>query len=509
MEISTQDKKQLSDRGISEAKFQEQLAIFAKGLPYAKLVAPCTLGHGIRQLNSAQVKDYGELFAKTQAEGRCTKFVPASGAASRMFKELLAYYHSQAGAPVEASVQEFFAKLPRFAFYNSLNQALETKGKSIPLLMGAKQYREILQALLDEGGLHYEKMPKGLIEFHRYTEAVRTAFAEHLIEALAYVQDEHKTCRLHLTISPEHQEKFQQHFDQIAPSLQKDGARFAMEFSFQSPATDTVAVDLDNQPFRGAKGNILFRPGGHGALIKNLNELKGDIVLIKNIDNVVVDAWKPTTVEYKKALGGILVELQKQIFQYLERLESSEVSQDELAQMRTFVLEQLGAQPTDEVLGKSSDSIEKQIKKLTKILHRPLRVCGMVKNDGAAGGGPFWLQEENGSVSCQIVESAQVDLENEEQKAIFHQSTHFNPVDLVCGLKDHRGKSYDLSEFVDPQAGFISQKSKEGRELKALELPGLWNGAMAFWNTVFVEVPLETFNPVKSVNDLLKKAHQV
>jgi len=395
--------------------------------------------------------------------------------------------------------------LPQFAFYPELQELCAARGANLEDLLAARRYREILYQVLTEAGLHYQDLPKALIKFHAYGDASRTPLEEHLVEAAAYVQDQSGDCRLHLTILPRHRQIFQRFLDRIKPALEKRfGCRFTVDFSFQHPATDTLAVDAENRPFRDGQGHLVFRPGGHGALLENLQYLQGDLVYIKNIDNVVPDRLKEPTILWKKILGGYLVDLQGEIHQHLKIL-GENTDQGSLRRTLQFAQERLGLTIPTRILELPEDLARDF---LVRSLNRPVRVCGVVQNQGEPGGAPFWVQEADGSLSLQIVEKAQVDLDDPEQHAVLETATHFNPVDLVCAFRDDQGVPFDLAEYVDHEAVFISRKSLEGRELKALELPGLWNGAMARWLTVFVEVPVTTFNPVKTVFDLLRPEHQ-
>jgi hypothetical protein len=352
--------------------------------------------------------------------------------------------------------------------------------------------------MLDPKGLNYENLPKGMIPFHAYPDHVRSAFEEHFVEAQRYTRDQQGLGRLHFTLSREHVKRVTEFLSHHVPRYETQGRKFLLSISEQKSTSYTLAVDPENKPFRLEDGSLLLRPGGHGALLENLNECGGDIVFIKNIDNVTHDRVKPVALRYKKALGGLLIQVQEKVFAYLRELEAGTVSPRRLSEIGRFAQDKLGYHPTSEFSQTS----------LVKILHRPLRVCGMVPNQGEPGGAPFWVRDEDGTSSLQIVESAQVDPGNPGQQEIFRRATHFNPVDLVCGLRDHRGRPFDLMSFRDDRAVFISEKTHGGRSLKALEWPGLWNGGMAHWNTIFVEVPIETFAPVKTVNDLLRPEHQ-
>ena len=401
--------------------------------------------------------------------------------------------------------KKFFDHIHSFAFFNDLNAAcMDNTGKSINALLEERQYKAIVSNLLEAAGLNYGALPKGLLKFHRYADGVRTPLEEHLVEGALYAAGKSGEANVHFTVSTEHRQLFQQLVDaKVAEYEAKYGIRYHVSFSEQKPSTDTVAADMENKPFRD-KGKLLFRPGGHGALIENLNDLDADVVFIKNIDNVVPDRLKGDTVTYKKLLAGVLVTLQAKAFDYLRLLDGGHYSHDQLEEIIRFVQRDLRCRRADLKQLEDADLVIY----LRKKLNRPMRVCGMVKNVGEPGGGPFLAYNPDGTVSLQILESSQIDMKDPEKKAMFEQGTHFNPVDLVCAVRDYKGNKFNLLNYVDKATGFISYKSKGGKELKALELPGLWNGAMSDWNTVFVEVPLSTFNPVKTVNDLLREQHQ-
>ena len=478
-----------------------------RGMPFTTLQRPCTGGDGITVLPQRDIDALGTLYAQAVSAGRVTKFVPASGAATRMFQALMAVYEQQ--EPVESKNQQDFRQfadnITRFAFYDDLQDLLGRHGCQVDTLLARGQYIELLAHLLTSRGLNYANLPKALLQFHRYADHCRTPLEEHIVEAAAYAQDGQQVARLHVTVTPEHTEAVQAHIEAIRQRYERAGVRYEITLSTQSPATDTVAVDMEHTPFRDEQGQILFRPGGHGALLVNLEALAADIVFIKNIDNILPDHLKETTYCYKRALGGHLVALQQQIFFYLDTLAAGAVDAALLHEIWAFAQQQFAMTVPEGVLHTPQ---REQIRVLLDRLNRPLRVCGMVQNAGEPGGGPFWVKHPDGSMSLQIVEASQVDTTSPEQRAIFAASTHFNPVDIVCGVRDYRDRPFPLSQFVDPDTGFIARKTYAGRPLKALELPGLWNGAMAHWNTVFVEVPLSTFSPVKTVLDLLRPEHQ-
>lgn len=502
MAFTEQDFQQLSERGITLAEIEKQLLHFREGFPFVKLVRPAIPGDGIIGLNLTEASELAADYAANSSSRRISKFVPASGAASRMFKDLFSFIENGQEIP---SVREVLDKLHLFAFYPDLIRLMEADGISIETCLREGHESVILEYIVGAKGLNYGNLPKGLIKFHRYKTYSRTSVEEHLAEGAVYAKDPEKRVSMHFTLSPEHVDRFQELLAEVQSNYESYfDVRYHISWSIQKPSTDTLAVDLDNEPFRDAQSRLVFRPGGHGALLENLNEVDADMVFVKNIDNVVPDHFKGTTILYKKVIGGMLINIQFRTHAYLRSLEN-EVSSELLAEILDFAKNELYI-PVNEGFKDLSQSEQKQY--LFEKLNRPVRICGMVQNQGEPGGGPFWLQNQEGEISLQIVESSQVDLQNPEQKQIFSGSTHFNPVDLVCGIRDYQGKVFDLKKFTDPSTGFISIKSKDGRSLKAQELPGLWNGAMADWITLFVEVPIATFNPVKTINDLLRKEHQ-
>jgi hypothetical protein len=493
------DLRQLDELGIAPEEAARQVELFRNPPPFTRVVRPCTPGDGIRMIFESDHDRLLGYFEEAAREGRIGKLVPASGAASRMFNALLEDLHESPAEP-SAEVRTFFDSLSRFAFAEDL--AALTQGKE-------NDRRAVLTALLTGQGLGYADLPKGLLKFHRYSEGSRTSFEEHLVEAAETTRDAGGVCRLHFTITPGHEQKFRRLLEEVrARYEERYGARFEISFSYQEPSTDTLAVDLEDRPFRLEDGTLLFRPGGHGALITNLQKLAEsgwDIVLLKNIDNVVPDGRKATGLLWKKLLAGALLALQKRIFGYLEQLEDGpSVTPELLEEVEKFMTDAL-VRPVPAEMSLKAEELRRYF---LRILDRPLRVCGVVRNQGEPGGGPFWVESPGGEVSLQIVEASQIDPKDAEQQKILRSSTHFNPVDLACALRDRHGRPYDLEKYIDPSTVFISRKSHEGKLLKALERPGLWNGAMADWNTVFVEVPDETFAPVKTVLDLLRPEHQ-
>jgi len=517
--FTSQDIRQIRDHGLSVDEVQRHVGLFKMPPPYLKLVGPCTPGNGIKVVPREEIQGLIALYESEAMIGRCLKFVPASGAASRMFKTLFQYLNqerevtkqliarqAQEGLKEAQEFCKFMEGIHKFAFFKELESVMSEKGFNIDELIKAGRFTDIIRYLLSESGLDYGGLPKAFLKFHDYEQKTRTAFEEHLVEAASYVVNKNGRCILHFTVSREHLEAFETMIEKIRPHYQQEfGTIFEVTFSVQKRSTDTIAVDLKNRPFRQGNGELLFRPGGHGALIENLNELNGDIVFIKNIDNVVPDRLKPETFKWKKILCGYLVLLQKKVFNYMERLLSGNADESFLEHVADFMRDDLCVDIPVPVENESPDA--KRSFFMEK-LNRPIRICGMVKSEGEPGGGPFWVKDTTNEISLQIVETAQIDPGSNEQQAILSSSTHFNPVDLVCGVRNCKGKPFDLRQFVDQNAVFISKKSKDGRELKALEHPGLWNGGMARWITLFVEVPAITFNPVKAVNDLLRKEHQ-
>ncbi len=512
--------EQILQSGIRELDLLRQFHLFRFGMAYTHLGEACTVENGtILRVNDTDAQRYTTLANAAIADGRVVKFVPASGAATRMFKSLLAV--EDAHSEISLSLLEerarnnsdyrftlqFVSNIRSFAFFDSLKNVLARDGYDIEQLLESKEYSLVLRYVQHEIGLNYANLPKGLIEFHHDANTpnarVRTAFEEHIFEALDYTCDSGGNARVHFTVSPEHLENVQKHLDTPQKTVTTD-KRVHISLSEQKRSTNTIAVTPENEPFL-TEDKLHFRPAGHGALLENLNDMQADIVIIKNIDNVVPDRIKSTTFASKRLLCGLLIEVQNEIFAHLRAMEAENLDRARLRTIAAFAEQRLlWTVPEEE----SQISDEEFQTMLFSALHRPLRVCGMVKNSGEPGGGPFIVHHAGGSRSLQIVESAQIDLSNAEQKAIFDSSTHFNPVDLVCGVRDFRGKPFNLLDFRDDETGFISLKSNNGRELKALELPGLWNGSMAHWNTIFIEVSSETFHPVKTINDLLKPEHQ-
>ena len=505
--FSEKDKQQIKNRGISNEIIEWQMSVFREGIQALKLDRAAAIDDGIICLAESDVEKYIVYF-DSMNDKRKMKFVPASGAASRMFKSLFEFMDDDSGKDIFGNqfMEDFFINIRNFAFYDDLEKAISSSGDSLDLLLKSKEYNIILQYLLTERGLNYGALPKGLLQFHKYNEGSKTPFEEHIGEAVAYAKSEDGKAQLHFTVSPEHLEEFKKLLLSTKDSYrERSGVEPEVSFSIQKPSTDTMAVDSSNEPFREADGSILFRPGGHGALIDNLNELDADVIFVKNIDNVVPEKFNGPTIKYKKALAALLLITQKKVFEILHEFDTSVPSTERLKEIFDYFTGKLRYFPKSIP---NFNNVSATIEQFRKILNRPMRVCGVVKNLGEPGGGPFWAPNSRGDLTLQIVESSQVDHENIKQADIFKKSTHFNPVDLVCCTKNYKGEKFHLPDFVDRDTCFISKKSKDGKELKALELPGLWNGAMADWITLLVEVPVETFNPVKTVNDLLRPQHQ-
>lgn len=515
--LNDRDLQQIKEKRIPVETIEKQIQQFKQGFPYMHLDRPATAGDGVFKFDENEVEELAKYYEQQYQDFDTLKFVPASGAASRMFKDLYAFMQDYTGSEKQLNelekqkgfhtVKYFLDHLPEFAFYKELKHVMRESGYDLEECIGKKYFKVILEYLLTEKGMNYANKPKALLLFHTENGDAKLSLEEHLIEGAHYAKNKKDTVKIHFTVSPEHLDDFKYAIQQKKIKYEnKFRVHYDISYSIQKPSTDTIAVTPDNEPFRDDKESLFFRPGGHGALIENLNDLKEEIVFIKNIDNVVPDRIKNHTHLYKKVLGGYLLKVKNKIDGYLELLDEGSATEKELEEMRAFAYDELLLFNNKESFAKK-DYIEK-VDLLYNQLNRPVRVCGMVKNEGEPGGGPFWVKSETGKTSLQIVEKAQIDFSNEKQSNIAAQATHFNPVDLVCALKDFRGNAFDLKQFIDPSTGFISEKSKNGKKLKALELPGLWNGAMADWITVFVEVPIITFNPVKIINDLLRENHK-
>lgn len=509
--LNEKDIKQIEDKGISRELFLEQINRFKNGFPQLQLDRPATGGDGIMVPTDDETGHKVRLFDSSANDYVMQKFVPASGAATRMFKDVFVWRDLlKAGVDLEEllkdnrEAEKFFKNIKKQAFWDDLKVIMDKDDLDCDHLLDSMNFLPILDYLLFDSGLEYASLPKALLAFHRYDGQSRTAMEEHLVEGAFYSSDRNDLVRIHFTLSPEHTGIFEQLLARVRERYEnRYSVKYEINWSVQKSSTDTVAVDMDNLPFRERDGSLLFRPGGHGALLRNLQELQADIIFIKNIDNVVPDHMKQETIKWKKVLGGLLIERIEATHSWLHKMENDTLTDVEYKEALTFASDQLNIDvngyPGDAAIGSSL---------LYDAFNRPIRVCGMVKNEGEPGGGPFWVKDKEGKRSLQIVEMSQINMNDPHQNDIVKRATHFNPVDLVCSIKNHKGETFDLQKFIDPETGFISHKSKDGKDLKALELPGLWNGAMAGWNTLFVEVPLTTFNPVKTINDLLRPEHQ-
>ena len=511
LHLSQNDHLVLKQHGLSISQIEAQLQQLRQGIPPIHLIRPCRVGDGIIQLSPQHIAEYHRHFQHAQAAGRVSKFIPASGAATRMFKDFLQYLEKDECSqdpklkdftPPE-SIVKAWEQLSHFPFINDLRHYFETAKIDFQNLYDTRQMPQVLQALLHVPGLGYANLPKALLPFHQYPDGTRTSLEEHVREAMMYAYKTTDRIRIHLTISAQFKTKVEAHIETIQQKVAQNGIKIELTVSIQKPSTDTIALDSQGQPFRNDEGQLVFRPGGHGALLENLNDYQGDIVCISNIDNVVPDYLKEPIVECRMTLAGYLIKLQEENFHHLQQLELAQPTVVEKAE--AFIQQHLHQQ-----FPSSYDQLDipGKVLWLKRFLHRPIRVCGVVSNTGDAGGGPFWVQQPDGTQSRQIVEQNQADPESESQQQLFASATHFNPVDMVCGVRDYQGNPFNLLKFRDTETSFISHKSYQGRALKALEWPGLWNGGMADWITLFVEIPRETFNPVKTFLDWLHLNHQ-
>lgn len=508
--LTDKDIERLKNHGIEPDKLVEQINQIRQGTKYITLARPCIVSDGIIRIEEGEKAELRSLYEKVSEKKRVVKFVPASGAASRMFKKLEGFMNSPQNPTLDeiASdkhyeyINRFFSNLKNFAFYDDLQAVIDTHGKNLNKLLSQNKLKEILEFLLTDIGLNYSKLPKALIKFHSYNSEKCTSLEEQVRESIQFIRDKSGKVNLHFAVPPEFKDDFVNESKKLITKYCKT-ADLNITFSYQKKSTDTIALDPKGEVYRD-DGSLLFRPGGHGALIENLNELNYDLIFVKNIDNVQMEENLDLTIGHKKLLGGILVKYQDQIHSYLAALDNS-VGDKLLKEILQFISGALGYDIFSTFFTKKP---EVPVDKIKEFLNRPIRVCGVVINEGHPGGGPFWIKEKNGSTSKQIVESEQIDKSDGEQNRIFQSSTHFNPVDIVCAVKDYKGNKFDLTKYVDHSEVLVATKSHNGEELKALELPGLWNGAMADWITIFVEVPKETFTPVKEVNDLLQNYHQ-
>lgn len=515
MGFSQIDILQIEEKGLSSKEVERQLKLFERGNVKVNIQKAATPGNGIFVYSEKEKKDLIAHYENKIPQLDLLKFVPASGAATRMFKALHNFtdefdpeqesIRDYLDKKEDASLQLFFEGVESLPFYDKAFKLAKENHSSFEEKSKDEQHLLLVKTMLYEDGLNLSNLPKGLVPFHKYKDRIATAFEEHLYGASRYLSI-NGLAKVHFTVAQGDKEKFKKEFDAIKNRVEKDtDTKFEITYSFQDPKTDTIAVDEDNEPFRDEEEHIFFRPGGHGALIENLNNQEADLIFIKNIDNVVVEKNLGEVVEYKKMLGGKLLQLQEQIFSYLSQLDTGNNSEAKLDEIAQFIEKELSLEITTSF---NKFTGEEKTQYLCRKLDKPLRVCGMVKNEGEPGGGPFLVKDETGEVTLQIIESAQIDKDNMEQLKILNNSTHFNPVDIVCGIYNWKDEKYDLHKYVDEGMSFIANKTKDGKPLKALERPGLWNGGMASWNTVFVEVPVSTFNPVKTVAALLKPSHR-
>lgn len=512
--FSSLDFIQIYARGISIEKIQKQLQFLQNGISKTLLVQPATLYNGILKLSETDFVERAAFFDANKQSLNLLKFVPASGAATRMFKFLIAFLNefdinnetinAYINRKKDSELSIFIVAMEKFPFFEAIDRKLREEFPGFDTFENDYKNYYFIKFLLSSDYFDFANKPKGILPFHKYATNIATPIEEHLYECGCYSSSNGQS-HLHFTVSEAHQDQFESIINSIKAKVEEESkTAINVSYSYQDKSTDTLAVDLENKPFRDDEGQLVFRPGGHGALIENLNKLNAEVIFIKNIDNVIHDNNEKNAL-YKKALAGILVGLQQQIFSYLKLMDQNSINEEQVEEIRVFLETKLNVEME---AGFDALALENKMDFVNNALNRPIRVCGMVKNEGEPGGGPFWVRNEENTVSLQIVESSQVDLKDENQAKILADATHFNPVDLVCGIKNYKNEKFDLLQFVNHNSGFIVEKNSLGKCIKAYELPGLWNGAMANWLTVFVEVPLITFNPVKTVNDLLKPAHQ-
>ncbi|MEL0454991.1 DUF4301 family protein [Flavobacteriaceae bacterium SZ-1-7] len=513
--FSEKDIQQIKNKGIEKEQVVAQADRIKNGMSYSNLVAAATIGKGIESYNEADLQNFIQSYDAKKDDLSIVKFVPASGAATRMFKFLFQFLknfnpakdtvESYAERRTDSLIKTFVSNLEKFPFYDEVISKVKETCPNYDELDESEKHLEFVKTMLDENGLNYSFFPKGLLPFHKYDDEVVTAFQEHLFESTIYASSK-GTSNLHFTVSEAHHEYFLKELKKVIKRLEAETqTTFNVAFSYQKKATETIALTTKDEVYRKEDGSILFRPAGHGALLENLNDLDSDLIFIKNIDNIVVSSRNVEVSRYKKLLAGVLLEAQETVFAYLNKLDEGDPGETELKIMILFLRYRLNTPVPEDI---DDFSIGDKIAFLKEKLNRPIRVCGMVKNEGEPGGGPFWVRDKDGKVSLQIVEFAQINFSKKHQQELVYKATHFNPTDLVCAVKNYKGKKFDLKQFVDPEAAFITMKTQNGTDIQALELPGLWNGSMAYWSSIFVEVPVETFNPVKTVNDLLKPAHQ-
>ena len=514
--FTEKDIQQIENKGITLKQVEAQVSRIKNGMSYSNLISAATIGNGIKSYTASETEHLIKRFEEKQNQLNIVKFVPASGAATRMFKFLFQFLNnfnpekdtidSYAERQNDKLIRTFISGLEKFPFYEEVLLKAKTINPNFDNLSESEAYYELVKTILNEDGLNYSFLPKGLLPFHKYPLGANTPFQEHLIESTLYASSNGKA-NLHFTVSEKHLSYFDAELEKVKDYVEKEtNTVFNVSYSCQNEATETLALTTSNEVFRNEDSSILFRPAGHGALLENLNDLNNDLIFIKNVDNIVVLELNKKVSNYKKLIAGVLLEAQEQAFIYLRELDNKAIEESKLLEIASFLSSKMNV-----VISDAFDDFTQPEKRvyLKDKLNRPIRVCGMVKNEGEPGGGPFWVKDEDGNTSLQIVEFAQIDIDNSAQADIVKNATHFNPTDLVCGVKNYKGEKFDLMNYVDSEAAFITMKTQNGIDIQVLELPGLWNGSMAYWNSIFVEIPLETFNPVKTVNDLLKPVHQV
>jgi nicotinamide riboside kinase len=509
MGLSSLDFVQIYEHGIPIENIKRQLAIFKNGIPKMQLLSAATFNNGIVKFSEKEFSEKAAFFDQEKSKFKLLKFVPASGAASRMFKFLSVFLsdfkvgketiNAYINRKKDTDLAVFIVGMDKFAFFNTVHEQLKTVYPNFDSLDRDYKNYFFIKMLLDPQYFDFANKPKGILPFHKYFANIASPIEEHLYEC-GYYSSSNGESNLHFTVSKEHQSQFQEIIKKTLDRVETETKNTVeIQYSYQNKSTDTIAVEESNAIFRNEKGNLVFRPGGHGALIENLNALDADVIFIKNIDNVILHNNDAIAL-YKKALAGVLLELQNQVFDYLNVIDSEENDAIKVEEIAVFLDKKFNV--------KLPENFDSFIAAIRSALNRPIRVCGMVINEGEAGGGPFWVKDEKNQVSLQIVETSQIDLNDDKQNNILNSATHFNPVDLVCGTKNYKKEKFDLTQFINHNSGFLVKKTNAGKNIRGYELPGLWNGAMANWLTVFIEVPLLTFNPVKTVNDLLKNAHQ-
>ncbi len=513
-DFSSNDFVQIYNRGISFEAIVKQLKSFKKGIAKSSLIRPATINDGILNLSDNEFQEKALFFDVQKDKFKIKKFVPASGAATRMYKFLTAFLNdfdikketinAYINRKNDKELAIFIVGMEKFPFFETVDKKLREIYPDFETLERDYKNYYFIKTLLSSQYFNSANKPKAVLPFHQYSTHIANPIEEHLNECVHYASSKNVS-NLHFTVSEIHQDLFEKAVLEVKEKIeQPSGIKIDIGYSYQSKSTDSITIDTKDKLVKDKDGNLIFRPGGHGALIENLNNLDADIIFIKNIDNVIQNHIDQITL-YKKALAGILIEMQEKVFEFLRLLDQVNVTEENIKEILHFLHKDFNVETTTD-FGKFT--FENKISKIKELLDRPIRVCGMVKNEGEPGGGPFWVMNDKGVASLQIVETSQIDLASIKQQAILAEATHFNPVDLVCGTKNYIGEKFDLLQFVDQKAGFIVEKSVEGKTVRSYELPGLWNGSMANWLTIFVAVPLITFNPVKTVNDLLKAAHQ-